>query len=122
MAPFQAAQPYASPFLADLPEVIANSERRRASRLPCRLSAACWEEGQEGASRLRARVQDASSGGLGLLVRRNVPSGTRLVVELRGPTGEVFGCVKCDVANTQTVGDGHWRLGCIVREGTILPG
>lgn len=116
------ALPFTSPLMADLAESVvdASADRRRASRLPCRLSAVCWEEGQTGSTVLRARVQDASAGGVGLLVRRNIPAGTLLCVELRTPTGEVFGSMKCEVANCRPGDDGVWHLGCLVREGSIL--
>jgi hypothetical protein len=95
------------------------ADRRQNTRLPCRLSALCREEGES--ETIRARVVDASVGGLCLLVGRDYSSGVQLVVELRDPTGASIGTVRCLVAHSSKAANGLWRLGCTVSEGSILP-
>ena len=62
-----------------------------------------------------ATVQDISAGGLGLLLRHRVRSGTPLRIELRRTDGSLMREVRVRVVHTAPThidGDFTWRTGC----------
>jgi hypothetical protein len=63
---------------------------------------------------LWARVRDASTGGLGLLVSRPLAPGSFLAVELRAPGMRYALVLEARVARAALQPDGSWLLGCVL--------
>lgn len=60
---------------------------------------------------MSARILDISASGIGLALPEAVPLGTRLNVELEGPSATPFEML-AEVVNVMPMAEGGWRCGC----------
>ena len=90
----------------------ANEDRRAAVRRPTTLWVACREATEEGAGRWRARLQDVSPLGIGLLLARPLEPSTLLRIELENPARGLSRQVLARVVHVQHTPGGPWLVGC----------
>lgn len=88
------------------------TERRRAKRDRCPLSAFWRPLGQEGQGREKARIQDISEQGIGLISGRSFPHGAILVVEARKKAEGFSRPVYVRVVRAAPRPEGDWLVGC----------
>jgi hypothetical protein len=100
------------PIDADLEDRSANEERRAAVRRPTTLWVSCRDAGAEGAGRWRARLQDVSPLGVGLLLPRALKPSTLLRVELENSARGLSRQVLARVVHVLQNAGGNWLVGC----------
>jgi hypothetical protein len=100
-----------------LPLPSKGQERRVAVRYPCRQPiAGCEVEAEELEERWPAQIRDVSATGMGLVLPHRFPPGTMLVVEIETPRHELLGTATLYVVHATGLPDGHWLLGCTLKE------
>ena len=87
-------------------------DRRRAKRDRCPLSVLWRTLGQQGQGRERARIQDISEHGIGLITGRSFPHGAILVVEARKKAAGFSRPVYVRVVRAAPRPEGDWLVGC----------
>jgi hypothetical protein len=106
--------PSSPPTLASAPSS-AGTERRLWERYPCELWAVSpASSAPEAALGWTATVCDASVGGLGLVLDRQLDPGAELLVELRAPADGLTQQLRLRVVHAQPLSDSQWRVGCVV--------
>ncbi len=88
------------------------TDRRRTKRDRCPLSAFWRPLGQEGQGREKARIQDISEQGIGLISGRSFPHGAILVVEARRKAEGFSRPVYVRVVRAAPRPEGDWLVGC----------
>jgi hypothetical protein len=89
----------------------ASAERRALVRYRCERPARSRAFIANSYRSIQARVLDLSIEGLGVLLREPVSLGTRLTVELDGPSDSVYE-LHAEVLHVTAQADGSWRCGC----------
>lgn len=97
---------------ADSAERSANEERRSATRVLTTLWVACREATEESGGRWRARVQDVSPLGIGLLLPRPLKPSTLLRIELENQARGLVRQVLARVVHIQHTTGCPWLIGC----------
>ena len=87
-------------------------DRRAVVRQLCGPESSCRLRAASTGGTLWARVRDASTGGLGLLVSRPLAPGSFLAVELRAPGMRYPLVLEARVAHATPQPDGSWLVGC----------
>jgi hypothetical protein len=99
-------------FQADAAKTSTQSERRAWARHPTKVEGCCGRISDGMEPRLPARIQDVSSGGIALLVRRPFHPGTVLVLRLDGGKSNWSGVLFARVVHSRPQGPGEWVIGC----------
>jgi hypothetical protein len=92
------------------------AERRRMPRFPCWLDSSCWPLGRPAIERCQSIVQNVSSGGVNLVLRRPFDEGTILVMEVKGAGTAKRRCVVGRVLHVVELEQGVWQLGCVFEQ------
>jgi hypothetical protein len=94
----------------------APDDRRNWTRFACNITATCRSVAQGQATAWTARVINISANGMGLLIDRDVPTGTLVSADLHGQQWTSFTILAC-VVHATVQPDGRHVLGCsFIRE------
>jgi c-di-GMP-binding flagellar brake protein YcgR len=88
------------------------SDQRQWKRFPCDVSARCQLVASDDREQWPCKVLDISATGVGLLVEREIDSGTLLTVELHNAAGTTVLTMLACVVHLTRQSETEWALGC----------
>jgi hypothetical protein len=93
------------------------ADRRAFERFPADVEVVCRPLGASRSESWHARLQNISTGGVGLLVERRFEAGTMLAIDLAAPAQGRVRSLMARVMHVEVEEDGEWRLGvALLRE------
>ncbi len=91
----------------------SDPERRRSVRHPCSFRTNCQPIVLVESITMPVFVRDISTGGIGLVCRAPVPSGTFFAIELQNNVGGSSLRLRARVVHATRQDDRSWLLGCV---------